>query len=128
MVEGPPEEPSSGESDDASNVFRFRKKSLQVSLCYTREDLGVSPDFEGETTSVSRLGMGARVNPVGRYLDNPEELEGETLYVKFHVPWADVIRPEATVEMVGDSDDTRFRLYLGLTFSSEINLTRLISG
>lgn len=121
--------PPPDEQDGADNVFRFRKKSLQVSLCFEREDLGIAPDYEGETSSVSRLGMGARVDPAGPGVPiAPEEIEGETLFVSFHVPWADTIRPKAHVEMVGDSEDHRFRLYLGLTFEEEINLSRLISG
>jgi hypothetical protein len=120
-----PEEP---EDRDADNVFRFRKKSLQVSLSFEREDIGIAPDYEGETSSVSRLGMGARVDPVGQSPMDPQELEDEILFVWFHVPWADTIQPRATVEMVGESEDHRYRLYLGLTFHEEINLTRLISG
>lgn len=112
--------------------YRFRKKPLQVSLYFSEEDVGIAADFEGETSSVSRQGMDVRVDHVSMEARDIESdhirLENQIFHVRFHVPWGKSIRPRARVEMVGSSEDPRFRTYIRMSFLSEINLSRLVSG
>ena len=119
-------------TEDVREPHRFRKKPIQISLFLKEENIGIVADFEGETSSISRLGMGARVDACSMQAkdieDDLEVLEGSSLYVEFHVPWTQPEQTLAHVEMVGPSKDARFRNYIGMTFEREVNLTRLVSG
>ncbi len=102
---------------------RFRNKPLEVSLYEHEDDVNYTPVFEGQTSSISREGVGVRVNPRGKYKSiDREELEGKKFIIKFHTAVRSAPTPTGTVEMVGESHDMRYKTYLGFTFEEQLPL------
>ncbi|MFB6355535.1 MAG: hypothetical protein ABEJ65_03350 [bacterium] len=116
-----------GDRPDPEETPRFRGKPIQVSLYESKDDVGFTAAFVGETSSVSRKGVGVRVDPkrfrIPKQLD---ELEGETFLVEFHIPGMSDRVPRGNVEMAGKSEDPRYRIYLGMTFESEFDIDSLL--
>lgn len=113
-----PEEP-----EEEEGAPRFRDKPIEVSLYENHEDVGLTPAFEGQTSSISREGLGVRVNPKGDFKSvSSEELEGMKFVIQFHTAVQDSPTPVGEVEMVGDSHDMRYKIYLGFTLEEDFPL------
>ncbi|GEM_PF-4778240 len=117
------------DEEEAKKAPRFRNKPIEVSLFEDDEALDShTPCFEGQTSSVSRAGVGVRVNGIGKYRRiDYEELKGETFIIKFHTPGRKVPTAEGEVQMVGDSHDMRYRVYLGFIFDGEFPLFNILT-
>ncbi len=117
------------DEEEAKSAPRFRNKPIEVSLFENDEKLDShSPCFEGQTSSVSKAGVGVRVNPIGKYKRvKHEELEGETFIIKFHTAARKVPTVEGEVQMVGESHDMRYRVYLGFIFDGEFPLFNILT-
>ncbi len=114
--------------DSEAGAPRFRQKPLEVTLYKSQDDINYSPAFEGQTSSVSREGVGVRVDPVGRFKTvNIDELKGKRFLIQFHTGQKElpVVRGECT--MVGRSEDMRYKHYLGFEFEEQLSLRELFN-
>ena len=114
------------EDESQSDTPRFRQRALEVTVYKSKDDINYTPAFEGQTSSVSREGVGVRVDSVGRFKSkDPEELKGKNFYIQFHTGQRElpVVRGECT--MVGRSEDMRYKHYLGFEFIEELSLQEL---
>ncbi|MFP4687872.1 MAG: hypothetical protein ACLFN5_07190 [bacterium] len=107
---------------------RFRSRPIEVSLYETEEQVGYNPVFEGQTSSISRQGVGVRVNPRGGYKRvKPRDLMDKEFVVQFHTGAKNVPNASGVCTMVGESKDMRYKLYMGFEFEKELPLIKLIA-
>ncbi|MGM0380928.1 MAG: hypothetical protein ACQEP7_02985 [bacterium] len=116
------------DKDSDSGAPRFRQKPLEVTLYKSREDVNYTPAFEGQTSSVSRMGVGVRVDGTGQFKSiDPEELEGDHFIIQFHTGHRELPTVRGKCTMVGRSEDMRYKHYLGFEFEEELALQELFS-
>lgn len=117
------------EEDDAENSApRFRQRSLAVTLYEAQGDVNYKPAFEGQTSSISREGVGVRVDPVGKFKSvTPQKIKGKEFIIQFHTGHQDLPTARGECTMIGRSEDMRYKFYFGFEFEEELALQELFS-
>jgi len=113
-------------NDSEFNTPRFRQKTLEVTVYSLSEDVDHTPAFEGQTSSVSREGVGVRVDPVGEFkFVNPKKFKGKKFIIQFHTGQQDLPSGRGKCTMIGPSEDLRYKYYLGFEFEEDLPLQEL---
>ncbi len=118
----------SEKEENKDGAPRFRNRPIEVSLYENEEDVGFDPVFEGQTSSISREGVGVRVNPRRGYKNvSPRELKGQEFILQFHTGSRNVPNARGICTMVGESEDLRYKIYMGFEFEEELSLLELVT-
>jgi hypothetical protein len=107
---------------------RFRNRPIEVSLYEEQDQVGYNPVFEGQTSSISRQGVGVRVNPRRKYQNiDRENLKGREFILQFHTGSRNIPNAQGICTMVGESKDLRYKIYMGFEFEEEMSLLKLVT-